>query len=51
VVDPAKVHKEGPDAGFPCGTLAAPRKVSLTYKVRPDKRMGTAGDVVSIQFE
>ncbi len=51
VADPAKVHKEGPDAQLACGALASPRKVSLTYRVRPDKRMGTAGDVVSIRFE
>jgi hypothetical protein len=51
VADPAKVHKEGPDAGFTCGALPAPRKVSITYKVRPDKQLGTAGDVVSVRFE
>jgi hypothetical protein len=51
VADAAKVHKEGPDAGFPCGALAAPRKVSITSKVRADKRLGTAGDVISVRFE
>lgn len=51
VADPAKVRKEGPDAEFACGALAKPRKVSLTYKARPDKRVGTAGDLVSIRFE
>lgn len=51
VADPAKVRKEGPDAEFACGALAKPRKVSLIYKTRPDKRLETAGDLVSIRFE
>jgi hypothetical protein len=51
IADPAKVRKEGPDAEFACGALAKPRKVSLTYKARPDKRVGTAGDLISIRFE
>jgi hypothetical protein len=49
--DPSKVRKEGPDAEFACGAVAPPRNVSLSYKARPDKRLGTAGDVISIRFE
>jgi hypothetical protein len=51
VADPAKVHKEGSGAEIACGALASPRRVSITYKERADKRTGTTGDVVSIRFE
>lgn len=51
VPNAAKVRKEGPNAVFACGALISPRKVSVTYTVRADKRLGTAGDVVSVRFE
>jgi tetratricopeptide (TPR) repeat protein len=35
---------------FTCG-VQQPRRVSIEYITRPDARLGTAGDVTSIQFE
>jgi hypothetical protein len=51
VPDPSKLQKEGPDTELTCGPLTSPKKLTLTYKTRPDKRMGTAGDVVRLRFE
>ena len=51
VADSSKVQLDGPAAQLACGAQAPARKVSVIYKPRPDKKMGTSGDVVSIHFQ
>lgn len=51
VVDPSKVEMYGANATLACGAQQPARKVSLNYKPRIDKAMGTSGDVVTIHFE
>jgi hypothetical protein len=51
VVDPSKVEMDGTGAELGCGVQQPVRQVSLNYKPRPDKKLGTLGDVVAIHFE
>jgi hypothetical protein len=37
-------------SGIACGVLKEPRKAMVLYNPKPDKRLGTAGEVVSIEF-
>jgi hypothetical protein len=51
VDDPSKVSLDGPKAQLGCGVQQPARKVSLTYKARLDKTLGTSGDILAIHFE
>jgi hypothetical protein len=51
VADPSKIEMDGTGAELACGAQQPVRQVSLNYKPRPDKKLGTMGDVVAIHFE
>jgi hypothetical protein len=51
VPDPSKIRMDGGKGELPCGTQQPARQVSVTYRPRLDKHLGTAGDVVSLHFE
>jgi hypothetical protein len=51
VADPAKIAMDGSNAVLACGPQPKPRSISLNYKPRADRKLGTTGDVLSIHFE
>ncbi|MGA8593644.1 MAG: hypothetical protein WB676_02775 [Bryobacteraceae bacterium] len=51
VSDPSRVAIDGTKTALGCGIQQPPPKITLTYKSRLDKELGTSGDVVAIHFE
>lgn len=51
VSDPSRVAIDGTKTALGCGIQQPPSKITLTYKSRLDKQLGTSGDVVAIHFE
>jgi hypothetical protein len=51
ISDPSRVAIDGTKTALGCGIQQPPSKITLTYKSRVDKQLGTSGDVVAIHFE
>jgi hypothetical protein len=49
--DPAKVALSGAkNATLTCGPQRPPRHVIIEYFAKPDSKMGTAGEVATVEF-
>jgi len=49
--DPAKLAVKGAgEAQFACGVQKPARKIDLVHDGKPDARLGTAGDILSVEF-
>ena len=50
IADPSKVFLSGGEQALACGAQK-PRAVSIEYWAKPNARLGTAGDVATIDFQ
>ena len=50
VRNPAQITVSGGGAALACGPQRPARHVSVSYNPKVDKRLGTAGEVVSVEF-
>jgi hypothetical protein len=51
VADPAKiVIRGGGERSLGCGAQKPPRSLNVEYNPKADKKLGTAGEVESIEF-
>jgi hypothetical protein len=51
VRDPQKIAVRGAQqASFACGVQRPPRKIAVEHNAKPDPALGTAGDVVAVEF-
>jgi hypothetical protein len=51
VRDPQKISVRGAaQASFACGVQRPPRKIAVEHNAKPDPALGTAGDVVVVEF-
>jgi hypothetical protein len=50
IADPSKVFLSGGQQSLPCGAQK-PRAVSIEYWAKPNARLGTAGEVATIDFQ